>query len=236
MNALLLALLLGADHSPPAWPARAQLVVGTWQLVFDAPATTEAELLRREGRYGFSVGWPAVSGVISWRVFREQQLIATLGAEARSFKGETRGTARYSVEGCTGTQVCTSRLTATVSFDEPGEAGVVGGFVGGVVSDQPVAPEPQEPARAAWSLALSAWAKQRLETQLRAGPPVEAGTVVVMLTVKNDGTIVSARLVASGSASRDAFATKLFEGAKAPAFQTGLKRYQLTTAIKLVFP
>ena len=90
MTALLLTLLVGAEPSPPAWPAREHLVVGTWQIVFDAPPTTEAELLRRQGRYGFELRWHAVSGVSSWRVFREKQLVATLGC------GEPHGRSCYS--------------------------------------------------------------------------------------------------------------------------------------------
>ncbi|MBL8939124.1 MAG: hypothetical protein JNM69_31465 [Archangium sp.] len=240
MNALLLTLVLAADPSPPAWPAREHLLVGTWQLVFDAPPTTEAELLRRQGRYGFELRWHAVSGVTTWRVFREKQLVATLGAEARSFQSEAKGAARYSVEGCNEQHLCTRQLTAMVAFEEPGEAvadegSLVGGSIGEVLAGR-VTAEPDEPARAAWSRSLGEWVKQRFEAQLRAGPPVEAGTVAVVLTVKRDGTIVSARVVASGSAARDAFAKKLFEGASAPAFSTGLERYQLTTSIKLVFP
>lgn len=231
MTALLLTLLLRAE---PVWPAREHLVVGTWQLVFDAPPKTEAELLQRQGRYGFELRWHEVSGVTSWRVFREKQLVATLGEAARSFKGETTGKANYAVQGCNAQRQCTSLLTAMVASDEPSDAELVGGSRE-VIADQ-VAPDPDEPAHTAWSRSLSAWAQQRLEAQLRSGPPVEEGTVVVVLTVKSDGTIVSARLTPSGSASRDAFATKLFEGTQAPPFPNELKRNQLTTRIRLVFP
>ncbi len=238
MTALLLTLLVGAEPSPPAWPAREQLVVGTWQLVFDTPPTTEAELLRRQGRYGFELRWHAVSGVSSWRVFREKQLVATLGAEARSFQSETKGEARYSVEGCNEQQRCTSRLTAMVAFDEPGppedEGGVVATVLGDVIPVPP--PEPDEPARVAWTVSLGAWVKRRFEAQLKAGPPVEAGTVLVQLTVKRDGTISSARLLNQGSPTRDAFTKKLFEGAKAPPLPSAMTRDQLSTTIKLVFP
>lgn len=237
MTALLLTLLLGAD---PVWPAREALVVGTWQLVFDAPATTEAELLRRQGRYGFELRWHSVSGVSTWRVFREKQLVDTLGAEARSYQGETKGQARYSVEGCNAQQRCTSRLTAMVAFDEPGPPEEGGGLVGGVIADvipnQVPPPEPDEPARAAWNVSLSAWLKPRFEAQLKAGPPVEAGRVFVRLTVKRDGTIVSARLIDQGSPSRDAFAKKLFEGVKTPPLPPAITTDQLTIMIKLMFP
>lgn len=231
MTALLLTLLLRAE---PAWPAGERLVVGTWQLVFDAPAKTEAELLERQGRYGFELRWHTVSGVTSWRVFREKQLVATLGEPARSYQSETTGKANYSVQGCNAQRQCTSLLTAMVATDEPRDSDLVGGSRD-VIADQ-VAPDPDEPAHTAWSRSLGAWAQQRLETQLRSGPPVEEGTVVVVLTVKRDGTIVSARITPSGSASRDAFATKLFSGAQAPAFPKDLERNELTTRIRLVFP
>ncbi len=78
---LILGVAQAADTSPPAWPEGAWLQVGKSQVLYDQPATSEAELLRREREIHLDLIWPEAqddAGVVEYRVFYDQQELTRL--------------------------------------------------------------------------------------------------------------------------------------------------------------
>ena len=90
---LIAAAVHAADTAPPTWPAEARLMVDMRELLYDSPATTEAELLRRQRQVGVDLSWPAAeddAGVVEYRVFHGEQERARLAGDARSWSAEVR--------------------------------------------------------------------------------------------------------------------------------------------------
>ncbi|MCB9778579.1 MAG: hypothetical protein H6742_08465 [Alphaproteobacteria bacterium] len=88
---LLLALsLLSPAQAAPTWPDGAVLLVDTTQLLYDEPATTEAELLAREGMVGIDPRWPQAQGAAGYLVLVAGKQVAELPSSARTWSGKAR--------------------------------------------------------------------------------------------------------------------------------------------------
>ncbi len=87
---LLATLAQAADTSPPSWPDQARLIIDQTQILYDSPATTEAELLRREREVRLDLRWPAAQddgGVVAYRVFHGDRQRAWLGGDQQAWGG-----------------------------------------------------------------------------------------------------------------------------------------------------
>jgi hypothetical protein len=98
---LLLGAATAADTVPPAWPEGAWLQVGKDQALYDSPATTDAELRRREDEVQLSLYWPAATddqGVVAYRIFYDQQELAQVAGDVQVWGARVQdGTENWAV-------------------------------------------------------------------------------------------------------------------------------------------
>ena len=121
-----LAACAKAD-APPAWPAAATVAVGTSQKLYDQPASSEEELLRRQGLHGVSLHWPPATddgAVVAYRIRREGVLVATLPASpAPVYEAEAKGRVHWSIEAVDDAGQASPALVAESEHVDPSAGG-----------------------------------------------------------------------------------------------------------------
>lgn len=113
----------GGSEDVPNWPEGGWLSVGTTQLLYDRPAQTTEELLRRDGLHGVSLHWPEAEDdgrIVAYRVLREGVLVATVPAsERRVFEAEVKGEITWSVVAVDDAGQASEPLSATSVYRDP---------------------------------------------------------------------------------------------------------------------
>ncbi len=138
MTSSLLLLLGGMSvalaDTAPSWPEGEAVSVSTHQLLYDEPAKTEAELLRRQGRYGVAL-WlpqPVEDGkVVQIRVYADGVMVGAIPGDGDPlvYEGEGKGTVDWAFEPVDDAGQVGPKLTASTEYMDPFEAAVGGGSV-----------------------------------------------------------------------------------------------------------